>query len=201
MLSTDFKRHIDHPQFDNQLLSFDCTPAHLWVRIQQCAQFIGFHGQVLAAPRDNQHTPQVQQLTSSLLPQEEEDASIPIDKLLAAISSSGPTCFFCHDPCHTAEKCPLLLCTKSDPFAKRIVLRLLQDSTAKSMTPSSDHTQSSISNTHQKPQSTPQVHALNIDEDDESIHLVTPQSPMLDIASTTFSPTADNSDLDFQSTC
>jgi len=136
-----------------------------------------------------------------LLPQEEEDASIPVDKLLAAILSSSPTCFFCHDPCHTAKKCPLLLCTKSDLFAKRIVLRLLQDSTAKSMTPSSDHTQSSVSNTHQKPQSKPQIHALNIDEDDESVHLVAPQSSTPDILSSTFSPTADTSDLNFQSAC
>jgi len=170
----------------------------LWVRIQQHAQFIGFRGQVLAAPRDNQHTPQVQQLISPVLPQEDEDASIPIDKLLAAISSSGPTCFFCHDPCHTAEKCPLLLRTKSDPFAKRIVLRLLQDSTAKRMTLSSDHTRSSVSNTHQKPRSAPRIHALNIDEDDESVHPETPQSPAPDITSTTFSPLADSPDPDFQ---
>ncbi len=26
-------------------------------------------------------------------------------------------CFFCHDPLHLAPACPLLLCTKSDPFA------------------------------------------------------------------------------------
>ncbi len=171
----------------------------MWVCIQQHAQFIGFHGQVLAAPRDNQCTPQVQQLPSSLLPQEEEDASIPVDKLLAAILSSSPTCFFCHDPCHTAKKCPLLLCTKSDPFAKRIVLCLLQDSAAKDMTPSSDHTRSSVSNTHQKPQSTPWIHALNIDEDDESVHLATPQSSTPDILLSMFSPTTDTSDLDFQS--
>jgi len=51
-----------------------------------------------------------------------------------------------------------------------------------------------------KPQSTPQIHALNIDEDDESVHLATPQSPVPDILLTTFSSTADTSDLDFQST-
>jgi len=93
--------------------------------------------------------------SASMLPQEEEDASIPVDKLLVAMSSSGPTCFFCHDPGHTAKKCPLLLCTKSDPFAKHIVLCLLQDSAAKGMTPSSVHTQFSTPNTGPKPQSTP----------------------------------------------
>jgi len=59
MLSTDFEHHINHPQYDNQPLPFDFTPAHLWVCIQQHAQFIGFCGHVLAAPRDNQCTPQV----------------------------------------------------------------------------------------------------------------------------------------------
>jgi len=182
MLGTDFKSHIDHPRYDNRQLPFDFTPAHLWVDIQQHAQFIGFHGQVLAAPRDNQCTPQVQQVTSSLLPQEEEDASIPVNKLLAAISSSSPTCFFCHDPCPTAKKCPLLLCTKSVPFAKCIVLHLLQDSAAKGMTPFLIILDLlfpiCIRNLNLHPSD---IHALNVDEDDESVHLAIPQSSTPDI--------------------
>jgi len=58
-------------------------------------------------------------------------------------------CIFCHDASHTTEKCPLLLCTKLDPFA---VLQLLQDSAQKGTPwPLNNHLLS-LPNTHQNPQ-------------------------------------------------
>jgi len=67
--------------------------------------------------------------------------------------------------CHTAEACPLLIRTKSDPFAKRIVLRLLQDQPLKSAQPL--ETRSSLTSTH-KPfaRKSPRVHALGLEEHD-----------------------------------
>jgi len=53
-LGTDLECQIDHPRFDNQPLPFNFTPAHLWVRLQQRAQFISLRGQVLAAPHEAQ---------------------------------------------------------------------------------------------------------------------------------------------------
>ena len=120
-LGNDLEHQVDHPRFDNRPLSFNFTPAHLWVRLQQRAQFIGFRGQVLAAPRKAQHPSQIHQMLSSLLPSD-DTSTFSTDLLLAAISSSSTTCFFCHNNCHTADACPLLLRTKSDPFAKWIVL-------------------------------------------------------------------------------
>jgi len=177
-IGTDLERHIDHPRYDNRPLPFDFTPAHLWVRLQQRAQFIGYRGQVLAAPRETQRNPNVQQILSSLFPHD-DDSSIEVDALLAAISSSGPTCFFCHDASHTAEKCPLLLRTKSDPFAKRTVLRLLQDSTNRDNPRTSNNSRLS---TRQIPRAQPRVHALNIvdeeiDPDNNSSEQVPPTDP------------------------
>jgi len=120
-LGADLERHVDHPRFDNRPLPFDFTPAHLWVRLQQRAQFIGHRGQVLIAPRDAQCSSSVHQLLSTLLPTD-DDSPLNMDLLLSALSSSSASCFFCHNTCHTAEACPLLLCTKNDPFAKCIVI-------------------------------------------------------------------------------
>jgi len=125
-IGIDLEQQVDHPRFDNRPLPFDFTPAHLWVRLQQHAQFIGYQGPVLAAPQDMQHPAPIHQVLSSLF-SPDADSSFSMDHLLAALSSTSTTCFFCHNTCHTVEACPLLLWTKSDPFAKRIVIRLLQD--------------------------------------------------------------------------
>ncbi len=116
---TDLEQQTDHPWFHNWLLPFDFTPVHLWVCLQQHVQFISLCGQVLAAPCEAQHLSNVHQLLSSLIPSEPGD-SMNMDLLMAAISSTGTACFFCHNTCHTANACPLLLWTKSDPFAKHI---------------------------------------------------------------------------------
>jgi len=160
-LGTELERQVDHPCFDNCPLPFDFSPAHLWVRLQQHAQFIGFCGQVLAAPHEAQHPSQIHQMLSSLLPSN-DTSTFSTDLLLAAISSSSPTCFFCHNSCHTAEACPLLLCTKSDPFAKWIVLRLLQDHTY--LPAHSSNAWSTTNSTSQKVPLHPShcVHALGI---------------------------------------
>jgi len=188
-IGTDLERHIDHPQYDNCPLPFDFTPAHLWVRLQQRAQFIGYRGQVLAAPQETQRNPNVEQILSSIFPQD-DDSSIEVNALLAAISSSGPTCFFCHDASHTAEKCPLLLCTKSDPFAKHTVLCLLQDSTDRSNPRSLNNPHPSM---RQIPRAQPCIHALNIvDEEIDPEDISGKQVPSTD-------PNAidDNEALDF----
>jgi len=91
-LGTDLEHHIDHPCYDNCPLPFDFMPAHLWVQLQQCAQFIGFHGQVLALPWDTHCNSNVHQILSSVLPND-DDSSIYVDTSLAAIYSSGLTVF------------------------------------------------------------------------------------------------------------
>ena len=157
---------MDHPHFDNCPLPFDFTPAHLWVWLQQCAQFIGYRGPVLAAPQDMQCPAPIHQLISSLF-SPDDDSSFSTDHLLAAISSTSTTCFFCHNTCHTAEACPLLLRTKSDPFAKCIVLRILQDLPLK-LTWSLESC-SSLTSVHKPPackpfaHTSPHVHALGLD--------------------------------------
>jgi len=77
-------------------------------------------------PREAQRSTNVHQILSSLISSEPDD-SMNVDLLMAAISSTGTACFFCHNTCHTAHACPLLLQTNSDPFAKHIILHLLQD--------------------------------------------------------------------------
>jgi len=120
-IGIDLEHQIDHLRYDNRPLPFNFTPAHLWVRLQQRAQFIGFRGQVLAAPREVQRGTNVHRLLSTVPPADDSDP-IDVDHLLAALSSSSTTCFFCHETSHTADACPLLQQTKSDPFAKRIVI-------------------------------------------------------------------------------
>ncbi len=61
-IGTDLERQIDHPHFDNCPLPFNFTPAHLQVLLQQHAQCIGFHGPILAAPQDTQHSAPIHQL-------------------------------------------------------------------------------------------------------------------------------------------
>jgi len=163
-LGTDLEHQVDHPRFDNRPLPFDFTPAHLWVRLQQRAQFIGFRGHVLSAPRDVQRPSPIHQVLSSLLPSDDSSSFSP-DLLLAAISSSSTSCFFCHNTCHTAEKCPLLLRTKSDPFARRIVLRLLQDLAPSAR--SSDNRPTPTSATRKfPPRQSSRVHALGLTDGD-----------------------------------
>jgi len=101
-IGINLERQIDHPRFDNRPLPFDFTPAHLWVRLQQRAQFIGYRGTVLAAPRDTQCPTPIHQVLSSLF-SPDDDSSFTSDHLLAALSSTSTTCFFCHNTCHTAE--------------------------------------------------------------------------------------------------
>jgi len=167
-IGIDLERQIDHPRFDNHPLPFDFTPAHLWVRLQQHAQFIGYRGAILTAPRDTQHPAPIHQLLSSLF-SPDDDSSFSMDHLLAALSSTSTTCFFCHNTCHTAEACPLLLWTKSDPFAKRIVLHLLQDLPLKTTRTMESH--SSLTSVRKPPMhkpfahTSPCVHALGLDAD------------------------------------
>jgi len=123
-LGAELECQIDHPRYDNRPLPFDFTLAHLWVWLQQRAQFIGFRGQLLAAPRDTQRTLPVQQISSQ---SNEDTIDINIDHLVAALSLTPTTCFFCHDSSHMAQACPVLLHTKSDPFARRLIICLLQD--------------------------------------------------------------------------
>jgi len=85
-----------------------------------------FHGQILMATWEAQHGDNVHHLLSTMLPPD-DTAPLIVDSLLAVISSSNAYCFFCHDTSlHTADVCLLLWCAKSDPFAKQIVLWLLQ---------------------------------------------------------------------------
>jgi len=48
----------------------------------------------------------------------EDTIDINIDHLVAALSLTPTACFFCHDSSYMAQACPVLLCTKSDPFAQ-----------------------------------------------------------------------------------
>jgi len=169
-LGVDLERHIDHPRYDNRPLPFDFTPAHLWVRLQQRAQFIGFCGQVLASPRDaqvrgpghilprNSSPMPVQQLVQPL---PSDELNFDVDHFLAALTTAGNmVCFFCHNSSHTAQTCPLLLRTKSDPFAWRIVLRLLGD------VPTSASRSSTQPHCHPgRPSTGPRVHAITTDDD------------------------------------
>ena len=131
----------------------------------------------------------------------DDDSSFTSDHLLAALSSTSTTCFFCHNTCHTVEACPLLIWTKSDPFAKRIVLRLLQDQPLKSARPL--ETRSSFTTMH-KPlaRKSPRVHALGLEEHnspecfDDS--LLTPPDTLPGDTSGTSDPTPDpDGELDF----
>ncbi len=174
-IGTDLEHHIDHPHYDNCPLPFDFTPAHLWVRLQQCAQLIGFCGQVLSAPQDVQWNSNVQQIVSSILPPNDK-SSINVDMVLVAILSLGPACLFCHDASHTAEKCPLLLCTKSDPFTKCIVLHLLQESVqagSQNLDPCCVPSSATCLNT----QSTSRIHAINFNEEMEPNNITDQQLP------------------------
>jgi len=179
-LGTDLEHQVDHPRFDNRPLPFDFTPAHLWVRLQQRAQFIGFRGQVLTALRGEAQRPsQIHQMLSSLLPSD-DTSTFSTDLLLAAISSSSATCFFCHNSCHTAEACPLLLCTKSDPFAKWIVLRLLQDHTSLPACSSDGHPTTNSASQKVPLHPSCRVHALGITD---SLLPDTDVSPDADLSS------------------
>jgi len=92
----------------------------------------------------------------------DDDSSFSTDHLLAALLSTSTTCFFYHNTCHTAEACPLLLQTKSNPFAKHIVLRLLQDQPLKPTRSLGPH--SSLTSTCKPPaHSSLHVHALGLD--------------------------------------
>ena len=97
----------------------------------------------------------------------DDDSSFSTDHLLAALLSTSTTCFFCHNTCHTVEACPLLLWTKSDPFAKRIVIRLLQDLPLKPTWSLESH--SSLTSVCNPPAckpfacTSPHVHALGLD--------------------------------------
>jgi len=123
-LGTDLEHHIDHPCYDNHPLPFDFTPAHLWVHLQQWAQFNGFQGQVLVAPHETQQNLNVHQVSTLVF---DDTLTIGIDNLVAALTTTSSACFFCHDTSHMAPICPLLLHTKSDSFAWKIVIQLLQD--------------------------------------------------------------------------
>jgi len=124
-LDYNLEHHINHPHYDNCPLPFDFTPSHLWVQLQQRALFIGFQGPVTAALQDNQCLQSVHQLSvPSLL---DDLLTIGCDHLVPALTSTSPACFFCHDPLHLAPACPLLLHTKFDPFARRLIICLLQD--------------------------------------------------------------------------
>ena len=122
-LGTDLECQIDHPRYDNRPLPFDFTLSHLWVRLQQRAQFIGFRGQVLAAPREVQRNLPIQQVSRQL---PEDVIDININQLVAALSSTPTACFFCHESSHMAQACLVLLCTKSDPFARHLIICLHQ---------------------------------------------------------------------------
>ncbi len=63
-----------------------------------------------------------------LSPPETPDTLLTIgfEHLVAALTLMSPACFFCHDPSHLAPACPILLCTKSNPFARCLIIRLLQ---------------------------------------------------------------------------
>jgi len=120
--------------------------------------------------------------------------------LLAAISSLGPTCCFCHNASHTAEKCPLLLRTKSDLFAKHIVLCLLQESAqadSQNLDPHHAFSATACLNTW----STPQVHAINLNEELEPNDIIAqplpPDAVVDQISPTSPDDNADETDLDF----
>jgi len=148
----------------------------------------------------------IHQLISSLF-SPDDDSSFSTDHLLAAISSTSTTCFFCHNTCHTAEACPLLLWTKSDPFAKCIVLHLLQDLPLKPTWSLESH--SSLTSVCKPPackplaRTSPCVHALgleaNISPDcpDDPFTSFPPNTPPGDTPGTS-DPTPDlDGDLDF----
>jgi len=76
------------------------------------------------APQDTQQTLPIQQISGQST---EDIIDINIDHLVATLSLTPTTCFFCHDSLHMAQACPVLLCTKSDPFAQQLIICLLQD--------------------------------------------------------------------------
>jgi len=95
--------------------------------------------------------------------------------------------FFCHDASHTAEKCPLLLHTKSDPFTKHIVLCLLQESVQTgSQNLDSGHGPSST--TCPNTQSASRVHVINLDEEMEQNVTSDQQLPPDTVVDQTSSP-------------
>ncbi len=89
------------------------------------------------------------------------ELNFDVDHFLAALTTAGNTvCFFCHNSSHTAQACPLLLRTKSDPFAWRIVLRLLGDvSTSTSRSSTQPHRHPG------HPSTGPRIHAITTDDD------------------------------------
>jgi len=160
-LGADLERHIDHPRFDNRPLPFDFTPAHLWICLQQRAQFLGLCNQILMAPQEAQQNPSVHQL----LNYSPNDAPADdFDHIVAALTTGSSTCFFCHEASHMAPQCPLLLRTKSDPFARRLVIRLLQDQ----QSPLVSRQHSSLKRSPSG--HTPNIHAILADPSDESNH-------------------------------
>jgi len=164
-LGTDLECQIDHPRYDNRPLPFDFTLSHLWVRLQQRAQFIGFRGQVLAAPREVQRNLPIQQVSRQL---PEDVIDININQLVAALSSTPTACFFCHESSHMAQACPVLLHTKSDPFARRLIIHLLQDHVPSTSCSSNDtrwQLQSHPTPRSSVPTRSPRMHALTTDHD------------------------------------
>ncbi len=155
-LGADLECHIDHPCYDNHPLPFDFTPAHLWICLQQHAQFLGLHNQILTAPREVQWNLNVHQLLNH---SSNDNTTSDSDLLITALTTGSPTCFFCHETSHMAPACPLLLCTKSDPFAQCLIVRLLQDHQSSSTPQLNTSTTCSTSN------HSACIHAILVDTD------------------------------------
>jgi len=113
----------------NHSLPFEFTPAHLWICLQQCAQFLGLWNQILTAPCEVQQNLNVHQLLNH---SSTDNTKSDSDHLIAALTTGSPT-FFCHETSHMALACPLLLCTKSDLFAWHLIVCLLQDQQSSSI--------------------------------------------------------------------
>jgi len=184
-LGADLECHIDHPCFDNHPLPFDFTPAHLWICLQQHAQFLGLCNQILTAPWEAQWSPSVHQLLDYL---SDNTSTNEFDHIVAALMTGSSTCFFCHEASHMAPQCPLLLCTKLDPFVWCLMIHLLQDQQSPSVSRQHSLLKWSLSS------HTSHIHALLADPSDESnqddITLTADDEAVLDtLLSTATSPT------------
>jgi len=127
-------------RYHDQPLPVDFTPTRLWIRIfQQAKSTLGAKHAILDAPREPSRNSLVHQVNQGREPDPDllSDLSsvIPLESLVAALTHNGPSCFFCRDPKHAANTCQYLLQARSDPLARRILVRLLQDSSASNTNP------------------------------------------------------------------